>query len=174
MGWVDPFSDGDYSKRQRQYATVLKDNRVYTPELVINGRDGFVGSDRLRATHRIQAALADSSSVGLELTLKRGPKANRLLAEYVVGQVLEDAVVNVALLQKKAMVEIPRGENAGRTLTHHHVVREFVTVKAEASGQIRLKLPDELAFEDIDVIGFVQDKKTMHILGANLAVEKQE
>jgi hypothetical protein len=79
----------------------------------------------------------------------------------------ENAVLHVALVEKMAQVQVPRGENAGRSLQHHHVVREFVSVKADTMGVVRLKIPDGLEREKIDVIGFVQDKVSMSILAAN-------
>src|SRR5258705_2813519 len=37
LGWTDPFSNPDYSDRQRKYADHWRLESVYTPELVING-----------------------------------------------------------------------------------------------------------------------------------------
>src|SRR5678816_1982458 len=45
LGWADPFSLPAWTERQRQYAEALGDNRVYTPELVVAGQTGFVGSN---------------------------------------------------------------------------------------------------------------------------------
>ncbi|MFT5366807.1 MAG: hypothetical protein ACI8V2_001757 [Candidatus Latescibacterota bacterium] len=59
-------------------------------------------------------------------------------------------------------------EDMGRTLQHHHIVREFVTVKADSGGVVRLKIPKGLQVGDAEVIGFVQNKETMHILAANM------
>jgi hypothetical protein len=47
-------------------------------------------------------------------------------------------------------------------------VREFVTVKADSGGVVRLKIPKGLQVGDAEVIGFVQNKETMHILAANM------
>ena len=37
LGWTDPFSSSEYSERQRSYASHLKLESVYTPQLVVNG-----------------------------------------------------------------------------------------------------------------------------------------
>ncbi len=168
LGWVDPFSQKIFSQRQRRYAQVLKDRRVYTPEMVVNGKDGFVGSDRQRAKHRIAQALRDTVDVSLDLTTQSDDNGVRLQVDYRLDVVPENAVLHVALVEKMAQVHVPRGENAGRTLQHFHVVREFVTVKADTAGVVRLKIPDGLEREKIDVIGFVQDKVSMSIFTANL------
>ena len=169
LGWIDPFSQKKFSQRQRRYAKVLKDRRVYTPEMVVNGQDGFVGSDRLRAKHRIEQALKKVPEIALGLNLAQGAKKDRLQVTYAMDVERDGAVLNVALVEKKTQVNVLRGENEGRLLTHHHVVREFVTVKADLSGMVRLKLPDGLDADDVDVIGFIQDKASMSILAVNSA-----
>ena len=44
IGWQDPFASPRWSERQRQYGRAFHSNRVYTPQLVINGRTECVGS----------------------------------------------------------------------------------------------------------------------------------
>src|ERR1700753_623410 len=45
LGWADPYSLPAWTTRQNQYADALHDNRVFTPELVVGGAAGMVGSD---------------------------------------------------------------------------------------------------------------------------------
>ena len=168
LGWVDPYSQKSFSHRQRRYAQVLKDRRVYTPEMVVNGKDGFVGSDHQRAKHRIAQALRDTIDIYLDLAIQSDDHDVRLQVVYRLDVVPENAMLNVALVEKLAQVHVPRGENAGRNLLHHHVVREFVTIKADTVGVVRLKIPDGLEREKVDIIGFVQDKVSMSILAANI------
>jgi hypothetical protein len=56
LGWADPFSSAALTERQRQYATVLRGNRVYTPQMVVDGQAGFVGSDSPQALRAIAEA----------------------------------------------------------------------------------------------------------------------
>ena len=46
LGWRDPYSDPAFSRRQREYARAFESVQVYTPQMVVNGSTGFVGSDR--------------------------------------------------------------------------------------------------------------------------------
>jgi hypothetical protein len=174
LGWIDPFSQKVFSDRQRRYAQVLNDRRVYTPEMVVNGKDGFIGSDRLRAEHRVEQALQTNPGFTLDLTVSDGYKKDRVQISYRLDAVPEKAVLNVALVEKSVEILVPRGENAGRTLHHHHTVREWVTVKADTAGAVRLVLPGGLEWGDVEIIGFVQDKETMHILAANRAGNGRE
>jgi hypothetical protein len=43
LGWEDRYASPAWTERQRQYARALGDDRVYTPELVVGGRQGMVG-----------------------------------------------------------------------------------------------------------------------------------
>jgi len=46
LGWRDPYSSSANSDRQRQYAELMKLQSVYTPQMIVNGRIEFVGSDQ--------------------------------------------------------------------------------------------------------------------------------
>src|SRR5438309_2023843 len=57
QGWVDPFSSAQWTQRQRDYALRLPDHGVYTPELVVNGSSGFVGSHAAETYRAITGAM---------------------------------------------------------------------------------------------------------------------
>ena len=56
LGWADPYSSAAWTQRQHGYAYALGDKSVYTPELVVGGAAGMVGSWRDRITTAIAAA----------------------------------------------------------------------------------------------------------------------
>src|SRR6185436_18810022 len=58
LGWKDPFSDHLFSQRQSQYAAAAGTTDIYTPQMVVDGRDSFVGSDRAAAMAAIARAAA--------------------------------------------------------------------------------------------------------------------
>src|ERR1700679_2585440 len=60
LGWKDPYSAQVFTDRQSVYASRLSLEGPYTPQMVVNGRDQFVGSDR----GRLQRALADDVQRG--------------------------------------------------------------------------------------------------------------
>src|SRR5271166_5943636 len=57
LGWKDPFSSPQFSRRQADYARLLG-SEVYTPQLVIDGRVQLNGSDG----RDIQAAIARAAA----------------------------------------------------------------------------------------------------------------
>ena len=59
LGWKDPFSTSQYTARQQEYTNKFKLDGVYTPQLVVDGRFGLVGSDGRGASSAIQRALRE-------------------------------------------------------------------------------------------------------------------
>src|ERR1700687_2952781 len=51
LGWADPFSSRDWTSRQYVYSGVLGNVNPYTPQMVVDGRVEFVGSDTKKARH---------------------------------------------------------------------------------------------------------------------------
>ncbi len=118
LGWADPYASPAWTERQRQYAHALGDDRVYTPELVVAGRVGFVGSDALRAAKAIAAAPAQKP-----LTATATWDASHLRIE---ASAPSDAALMVAIYQDGTRTKVSRGENRGETLANDRVVRKLV------------------------------------------------
>ncbi len=67
LGWKDAFSLPAATQRQRQYAARLKLERVYTPQIVVDGRHEAVGSDADAVRRAITRARSDAANVKLVL-----------------------------------------------------------------------------------------------------------
>ncbi|MEL6615571.1 MAG: DUF1223 domain-containing protein, partial [Bacteroidota bacterium] len=130
LGWRDPFGLPEFSARQRRLAPTL-DGRVYTPQAVVNGTVGFVGSREPTLHEAVDAALAEPVTVPLALSASR--EGNRVtVTPEASGAVPEGARLHVALVQREAQTAVTRGENGGRTLDHTNVVRDLQVVSPEA------------------------------------------
>ncbi len=174
LGWEDPFSAAAYSRRQKVYAASVGSARIYTPQMIVNGRDEFVGSDRDRATDSIEAALARSAVVAVDLKLlppnteRGGQSAATRTVAYTVAGAQAKALLLVAVVQAGLVSSVSRGENAGRVLRHDNVVRAFISVPLErgTTGTVAVPQPPGAAPKSTSIIGFVQDPSSMRILGA--------
>ena len=121
LGWRDRFGLSQSVERQRTYARSLRLSGVYTPQVVIDGRADYVGSNR-SAIDRALKAGRDGVPVSLsvsdgEARVRLGPQGG---SQPTQGQPAD--VVLVAYL-RKAVSPIGRGENAGRTLEEFNIVR---------------------------------------------------
>src|ERR1700730_14813133 len=67
LGWKDSFSSSAFSKRQNQYADWLNLRSVYTPQVILNGRKEFVGSDEGLLRNAIKAGLQKVSPAQVTL-----------------------------------------------------------------------------------------------------------
>ncbi|MEJ7735274.1 MAG: DUF1223 domain-containing protein [Polyangiaceae bacterium] len=122
LGWPDPYSSPLYTARQRAYATAFGERGVYTPQLVIAGREGFVGSNAAQARDSIRALLAAPSpapSIHLEAE-RESPTTLRVRWSTTLPP---GSRLYLAAVEPSTTTRVPRGENAGRTLHHVHIVR---------------------------------------------------
>lgn len=119
LGWKDPFSSAAATARQRRYAQLLRTDRVYTPQIVVDGHWQAVGSDQSAVEQAIDAAGRSSAAIPVMLSFDHGR------ARVVIGSVASDASGSVVLVgfDRRHIDAVRGGENGGRTLTHVDVVR---------------------------------------------------
>lgn len=163
LGWKDPYSSSAYSDRQRNYARALNSN-VYTPQLVVNGKDEFVGSNRTKAAMSIKKALnSPLKEVNVEFELKL--IGNHLSYSYKTEGKLPGTILNVALVESGLSQNVNRGENRGKILRHDNVVRAFETVEMDAMmGRGRLAIPEDLHKENAHVLLYAQNKHSKEVV----------
>jgi len=176
IGWTDPFSSKRWSNRQRRYAQAFESNRVYTPQLVVDGRWDCVGSQKAKVDALIDKALREPPLGRVQLRLAPGDDPNdlRAVAEAeLTGAAPRSLDLWVALYQKDLTTSVARGENADRTLRNDYVVRRLekaFSVDAAAgstgSGEVSLKLEPDWKRSDLGVVAFLQDPRTQAIHGA--------
>ncbi len=133
IGWKDTLAEPAFSARQRAYAHARGDRAVYTPQAVVNGLVHRVGSDRSAIDQAIRQTDAARPSVEIEAAMK----GDRIVARVGAGEPHGAASVLLVVFDPTKTVAIKRGENAGRTITYHNVVRKIVrlgrwTGKAES------------------------------------------
>jgi hypothetical protein len=158
LGWPDPFALPAWTERQRQYADALGDRSVYTPELVVVGRKGLVGSNALAATRAIAAA---PRQIKIAATAKWRKDTITVEAKAPPG-----ADVFVAIWQDGTKTKVPRGENAGATLAGDRVVRRLERV-ATAGNSGTKTIPLDPTWGTVGAIAFAQ-KSDRSIVGSAL------
>ena len=162
LGWRDVFSRAEFTQRQYEYAKIFKDQGVYTPQIVMNGSDAFVGSDQGKLQQGIDRELAISPSINMNASLNMHNK--ELIVNYQVHGFSNGDVINFALVERGLITDVTAGENAGRTLHHDNVVREFQTLLLKkVSSQVRIPLDKVSDSSQASVIIYVQNPQTMLI-----------
>jgi len=180
QGWNDPFSSAQWTQRQQDYASGLADHGVYTPELVVNGRTGFVGSRTAETYRAITGAIAQPHteiSISVVKPESRKHEGLRVEAGKLVGAQQNDtAEVWLAVTETGLHNAVSGGENAGQDLHHAPVVRWFHKAGNAArdaapsfAGESDLKLDSVWKRNNLRIVAFVQEKHSRHILGAAIA-----
>jgi hypothetical protein len=168
IGWRDPYSASWATQHQQAYVGALQAQGLYTPQMVVNGREEFIGSHAARARSSIARERSKPSSQQLQLHARRDPE--RVVVSYALSAAPPpNALVRVALVEEEATTDVLAGENAGRRLRHVHVVRAFGSAPAAKSGELSIAWPAELAPErraHTFVVGYVQQRQTMEITSA--------
>ena len=162
IGWKDPYSHADYSKRQRIYANKLISS-VYTPQMVVNGTHRFVGSDR--SDWRQAFSTEKSSKLVTSLKINSIALNGRSLS-FTVNGIEGKQFVNAAVVERELSQDINRGENRGRRLSHDNVVRAFNAKKNEENNSFQLTLPEDLDLTKSSLIVYTQHHATWQIKGA--------
>lgn len=133
LGWPDTFGLEDSTRRQQVYADWLGLRTVYTPQMVIGGRIDVVGSSRGRVLDAIEL---------LKNHVTSGPELEIAHDRLSVGAGDEtDAAIWLVAFDDQHDVAIERGENRGRTLRYHQVVRELTRLAYWHGRALELDLP---------------------------------
>jgi len=166
LGWQDIYSSAAYTQRQQEYASLFRLNSIYTPEVVVNGKKEFVGSDenKLRTTIGEELKSGSGSTVEILSAVAAGNKLSVSCSVKSAGK----AYLKIALVQLQAVSQVKRGENEGKKLEHSNVVRDFKSLSPDEKGvgRAELKIPEGLTAKDCKVIVFLQEKSNGHILAA--------
>jgi len=166
LGWKDQFSSADFSKRQGEYAKYLKLESVYTPQIVVNGKTEFVGSEESRLRNAIRAGLQSNTGAKLALVVANAD-TKQLRLKYTAEGAGENPVLQVAVIEKAAVSKIGAGENNGRTLSHVQIVRKLQQVTlAGNNGVANISLPNGFDAKNWEIIGFLQNRANGSIAGA--------
>lgn len=173
QGWKDIFSNADYTKRQYEYARFLKKEPIYTPQLIINGKSDYIGSQETSVRNGIESALSKPAVTNLYLEVNQ--IGGNLSVKFDVSDTSKNSQLVVAIVQKEAKSKVKRGENAHRVLSHFQIVRDLqiISLNNGKKGTVSIRLPQNFNMRDFEVIGFVQDLGSGAILGAKRAVNNQ-
>jgi hypothetical protein len=170
LGWKDTLANPRNTARQKAYAHVRGDGQVYTPQVVVNGSLHALGSDKAAIEHAIAKTHRNAASFLLPVTLA--------FAEGRINLSVPEAADDSASaetwlcgLMKTATITIARGENKGRTITYHNVVRRWIKLGDWAGHAKSWSVPMQtLAGDGIDeAVVLLQsgtNEKPRAILGA--------
>lgn len=184
IGWKDPFARGEFSNRQRRYARNMGEPSVYTPQMIIDGRFQEVGSRREMVLSRIAEARDQGKSVPIAIS-RAGDRLDVRIGsgsesadesktadtpDKMAPEIMDS--VWLLLIDRRHETEILRGENHGRHITNHNVVRSMRHVGYWRGGLLELSLSlagaDGTTPRGDHAAILIQHKEQGHIVGARV------
>jgi hypothetical protein len=175
LGWHDRFSSHQYTDRQSQYSSRLGVDGVYTPQMIVDGTDQFVGNDSFHA-HRSITSAAQKAKLNLSLS-RPIVDAHKISSSVSLPPSLASqshVELYAALVDPTDTTDVRNGENGGRRLQHAGVVRNLQRIgslKDLSAGTLNFSLnaPSDAKLTDMRVVVFAQQSNQGNVLGAVVA-----
>ncbi len=177
LGWADPFSSAAFSERQNQYARALGTNQIYTPQMVVDGRTEFIGSQEGKARREIAQA-AQTPKAKVSLVKESAHPDDDVISMHVRVEQLPRITSNdtgevwLAITEGGLSTDVRRGENASRTLQHTGVVRRMELLRALEAGdaegfaaEFTVSLAPEWKRQNLRAVVFIQERVSRRVLG---------
>jgi hypothetical protein len=176
FGWKDPFSSAQFSQRQEDYSRALKFDDVYTPQMIVDGRSAFVGSQRQAALEAIEKA-ASLPKANMQIAVDAAPNGSASISIKIdsIPEVSrgDKAEVMLAVAESDLLSKVSRGENAGRQITHTAVARKLLKVGtvdgSRFSAEPNVKVDPTWKRSATKVVVFLQERNSRRVLGAATA-----
>lgn len=169
IGWKDRFARPAFAERQEWLVHANGQRTLYTPQFFVNGAELRATRTSLREQVRKLNATAASADIRLSAA-QPSPDVLRLSAQASAKPGSAPLALYLALTESGLVSKISRGENAGATLEHDHVVREWIGPISLAAGSARVQRDVRLSAawnrSQLGLVAFVQDERTGHVLQA--------
>lgn len=148
IGWKDPFSTKEFTDIQRYYGQKFRSNSIYTPQLIINGKEHVVGSNEVTIHKKIKRYLKKSSKFKLDIseTIK---EENGITISFSINGKVNNSILEALIVLDEIRTNVTRGENRNRTIVNSNiVVARTVRNINKNSGSIHIKTPKIINQED--------------------------
>ena len=162
IGWRDPFAHARFSERQRAANARIGSRTIYTPQLMLNGRD-FRGRD----TARIAEIGRSAPQASIRFAVAPAPAHFDVTGSWSAGEAAaRQAQGWLALYENRLANNVLAGENRGKRLQHDFVVRDIVGPLPAGNFTQKFTLDTRWKRNELGVAAFVQDARTGEALQA--------
>lgn len=169
LGWADPYAQDHFAQRQTWLAKVNGHQTVYTPQF-------FVGGNELQASRgslhdAVRHLNTTPATAAIQLRSDLSPNGMLTLDVMATTQNGVDPIaLYLAIAENGLVSKVIRGENRGETLTHDHVVREWIGPIGLRDSSTRatreIRLPEAWHRDRLEIIAFIQNERTGAVLQA--------
>lgn len=171
IGWKDPFSKQAFSDKQRNYSRKFFSSSIYTPQIVVNGKEHFVGSKKEIMNTKLKAYLDKFSEN--EMSISNVEKQENLIRfNYQVKGSANGKRLRIALVIKERETVVKSGENRNRVLKNSNIVVEELYLDLNLTkGSGEISIPElVLKTDDLSIIVLVESENSDITGGAQMAL----
>lgn len=166
IGWEDPFSKASYSDKQRVYSRKFNSSSIYTPQVVINGKAHFVGSNKGIMSNSLGTYLKVPSKNKVVIRdVKKDSKSIQF--NYNIEGATANKKLRVVLVINERTTTVNRGENKNRVLKNANIVvaEQYLDIAA-SMGKAEMVIPDLVETEDNLSLVAIIETNNLDITGA--------
>lgn len=167
LGWKDPFAQSRFSQRQRAANARSGSRVVYTPQLMLNGKDYRRGaSDEL--DQRLAEAARIVPRASIRLSLMPAPNVLAVSGAWATRDTADAQAAQgwIALYEDKLVTDVRAGENRGKRLTHDFVVRDLAGPFPAGALTHTFAVDSRWKQDALGVVAFVHDVRSGEALQA--------
>ena len=136
LGWADIFARPEFTRRQQAYAHASGERAIYTPQIIVGGRDTLIALRPAELMALLQAQIASPTEVMVTSSQQEGGYRIELTPRAAIPARVAIILVRYAPSRK---VEITAGENRGTTVEYRNVVLAAERI-AEWDGRVPLRM----------------------------------
>lgn len=175
IGWTDPYSSSIFSRRQEAYSSAFGGDRVYTPQMIVDGQSEFVGSRVNQAREEIaKAARLTKAEVTISVLPAKAGEVQIAIDIQNLPPVKsgDTADILLGITESNLNSSVSRGENSGRKLAHTAVVRKLQPIASINANESKFSTTQTINLEknwqrdNLKLVAFVQERASRKVLGA--------
>ncbi|MDQ7076459.1 MAG: DUF1223 domain-containing protein [Robiginitomaculum sp.] len=143
LGWRDTFAMPEFTARQYAYGTVLGTPRVYTPQIIIDGRKIYKGMREKKVRKAVEQQLQNANTFDPDAPrVQAHLNAEGKLVLDISGSANDKAAIWMAAYTPGAQsIEVKGGENKGKKMLQVNMVTGLTKLADWAGGHTRMVLP---------------------------------
>ncbi len=158
IGWKDPFSKKAFSDKQRAYSIKFNSSTIYTPQIVVNGEEHFVGSKREVMQNKLDVYSKKGVIDKIVLDNVKRTK-EKVHFNYNINGDMQSKHLRIALVINERETPVNRGENRNRVLKNFNIVVNETYLEANKAGEASITIPSIVAMDDkLSLVALVETK----------------
>jgi len=171
IGWKDLYADPRNTERQRAFAKATGASSVYTPQVIVAGKDFRAWASEGAFGQAVRAAQSRAPAATIELAprLATDGSIEGRVSAAIAAEVGSSPLTLVVVATQDGITSRPTaGENKGETLAQNFIVRDVASFRGQGTiaGQFRFAPKANWNPARMSVVSYVQDPRSGRVLQA--------